>query len=62
MSWRGKLKAGDLVKEGVPLIAGDVPERIGILLETPSPGDTFVKVLFDKQEFIPYNSLKKMEA
>ena len=56
------MKAGDLVKEGVQLIAGDVPERIGILLETPSPGDTFVKVLFDTQEFVPYNSLKKMEA
>ncbi len=56
------MKAGDLVKECVPLEAGDVPERVGILLETPSLGDTFVKVLFDKQEFIPYNSLKKMEA
>jgi|TARA_R100000315_G_C5185280_1_gene107728 hypothetical protein len=56
------MKAGDLVKEGVPLIAGDVPERIGILLETPMPGVTFVKVLFDKQEMIPYTSLKKMEA
>ena len=56
------MKAGDLVKEGVPLIAGDVPERVGILLETPSCGDTFVNVLFDKQEMIPYNSLKKMET
>ena len=56
------MKAGDLVKECVPLEAGDVTERVGILLETPSLGDTFVKVLFDKQEFIPYNSLKKMEA
>ena len=56
------MKAGDLVKEGVPLIAGDVPERSGILLETPMPGVTFVKVLFDKQEMIPYTSLKKMEA
>ncbi len=56
------MKAGDLVKEGVPLIAGDVTERVGILLETPSPEDTFVKVLFDKQEMVPYNSLKKMEV
>ena len=56
------MKAGELVKEGVPLIAGDIPERIGIVLETPSPGDTFVKVLFDKQEMIPYTSLIKMEA
>ena len=56
------MKAGDLVKEGVPLIAGDVTERVGILLETPLPEDTFVKVLFDKQDFVPYTSLKKMEA
>ena len=56
------MKAGDLVKEGVPLIAGDVPERIGVLLETPMPGDTIVKVLFDRPEMIPYTSLKKMEA
>ena len=56
------MKAGDLVKEGIPLIAGDIPERIGIVLETPTPGATFVKVLFDKQEMIPYNSIKKMEA
>ena len=56
------MKAGDLVKEGVPLIAGDVPERLGILLETPSPGDTFVKVIFDSLEIVPYISLKKMEA
>ena len=56
------MKAGDLVKEGVPLIAGDFPERIGILLETPSSGDRFVKVLFDKPEIIPYTSLKKMET
>ena len=56
------MKAGDLVKEGVPLIAGDVTERVGILLETPSPEDTFVKVLFDKQEMVPYNSLKKIRV
>ncbi len=56
------MKAGDLVKEGVPLIAGDVPERVRIILETPSLGDTFVKVLFDKQELVPYTSLKKLEA
>ncbi len=56
------MKAGDLVKEGVPLVAGDIPERVGIVLETPSQGDTFVKVLFDNQEFVPYNSLRKMEA
>ena len=56
------MKAGDLVKEGVPLIAGDVPERIGILLETPMPGVTFVKVLFDREEIVPYTSLKKLEA
>ncbi len=56
------MKAGDLVKEGIPLIAGDIPERSGIVLETPPLGATFVKVLFDKQEMIPYTSLKKMEA
>ena len=56
------MKAGDLVKEGIPLIAGDIPERLGLVVETPPPGATFVKVLFDKQEFVPYNSLKKMEA
>ena len=56
------MKAGDLVKEGVPLIAGDVPERVGVLLETPMPGATLVKVLFDKQEMIPYTCLKKLEA
>ena len=56
------MKAGDLVKEGVPLIAGDVPERIGVLLETPMPGDTIIRVLFDRPEMIPYTSLKKMEA
>ena len=56
------MKAGDLVKEGVPLIAGDVPESFGVLLETPVPGDTIVIVLFDRPEMIPYTSLKKMEA
>ena len=56
------MKAGDLVKERLPLMAGDALERVGIILETPSPGDTFVKVLFDKQDFVPYTSLKKMEA
>ena len=56
------MKAGDLVKEGVPLMAGDVPERVGVVVETPNYGATFVKVLFDKEEMIPYTSLKKMEA
>jgi|TARA_B100000900_G_scaffold392944_1_gene388939 hypothetical protein len=56
------MKAGDLVKERLPLMAGDAPERLGVIVETPLAGSTFVKVLFDKQEFVPYNSLKKMEA
>ena len=56
------MKAGDLVKERLPLMAGDATERLGLVVETPLAGSTFVKVLFDKQEFVPYNSLKKMEA
>ena len=56
------MKTGDLVKECAPLMAGDVPERLGLVVETPPYGATFIKVLFDKEEMVPYNSLMKMEA
>ena len=57
------MKAGDLVQEMLPLMAGDAEGRIGLVIQTPTPiGKGFVKVLFDKQEMIPYTSLKKMET
>ena len=57
------MKAGDLVQEMLPLMAGDAEGRIGLVIQTPTPiGKGFVKVLFDTEEIVPYNTLKKMEA
>jgi hypothetical protein len=58
------LKVGDLVKECVPLMAGDVPERIGIITKVPDrEGTRWYKVLIaNEEELIHYNSLKKMET
>ena len=57
------MKVGDLVRECVPLEAGDVPERIGIIIKVPDwEGSRWYKVLFDKEEIVHYNSLKKMET
>jgi len=53
------MKVGDLVKECVPLMAGDVPERIGLLITQNPPWYT---VLFDKEELVHSNSLKKVET
>jgi len=54
------MKVGDLVKECVPLMAGDVPERIGLLVKAPD--NPWYTVLFDKEEVVHYNSLKKLET
>ena len=54
------MNVGDLVKECVPLEAGDVPERLGLLTQVTLHG--YCKVLFDKEEFVHYNSLQKVEA
>lgn len=57
------MKLGDLVKECVPLMAGDVPERIGIITKAPGYDDSrWYTVLFDKEELVHYNSLKKLET
>ena len=57
------LKVGDLVKECVPLMAGDVPERIGLVTKGPGEeGIPWYRVLFDKEELVHYNSLKKVET
>tara|TARA_R110002110_G_scaffold122665_1_gene299005 strand:- start:741 stop:908 length:168 start_codon:yes stop_codon:yes gene_type:complete len=55
------MKVGDLVQEILPLMAGDAPERLGIITSLPK-GKGFCKVLFDKEELMDYNSLRKMEA
>jgi|TARA_E500000331_G_C16975935_1_gene591389 hypothetical protein len=55
------MNVGDLVKEMLPLMAGDAPTRIGIVTSPPSALG-FCKVLFDKEELVHYNSLRKMEA
>ena len=55
------MKVGDLVKECLPLMAGDAPERLGIITSPPSAVG-FCKVLFDKEELVHYNSLKKVEG
>ena len=55
------VKVGDLVQEILPLMAGDAPERLGIITSLPK-GKGFCKVLFDKEELMDYNSLRKMEA
>jgi len=56
------MKLGDLVVLVPPLMAGDAPERIGLVVEAPSEGATFIKILFDKEEYVPYTSLRKLEA
>ena len=58
------MKVGDLVQEMLPLMAGDAPQRIGLVTQTPTPiGKDFVRVLFvDREEIVPYNTLKKLEA
>jgi len=55
-----KWKVGDLVQEALPLMAGDAPERLGLIVEIGKSG--FFKVLFDKEELVHYNELRKMEA
>jgi len=55
------MQVGDLVKEMLPLMAGDAPSRIGIVTSSPSALG-FCKILFDKEELVHYNSLRKMEA
>ena len=55
------MQVGDLVKECLPLMAGDAPERLGLIISPPSAVG-FCKVLFDKEELVHYNSLKKMEG
>ena len=53
------MKVGDLVQEALPLMAGDAPERLGYCHKARAG---FFKVLFDKEELVHYNSLRKMEA
>ena len=55
------MNVGDLVKEMLPLMAGDAPTRIGIVTSPPSALG-FCKVLFDKEELVHYNSLRRLEA
>ena len=56
------MKVGDLVKECVPLMAGDVTERLGVITKVPRPDSGWYKVLFDSEELVHYNSLKKVET
>jgi hypothetical protein len=55
------VKVGDLVQERLPLMAGDAPERLGIITSLPTARG-FCKVLFDKEELVHYNEIRKMEA
>jgi len=67
------LKVGDLVQEVLPLMAGDAPARMGILIKQSFPlfvkteeekykGGT-VKVLFgNKVELMPYTYIQKVET
>ena len=56
------LKVGDLVLELLPLMAGDAPERMGLITKVPDwEGSRWYKVLFDKEELVHYNSLKKVD-
>ncbi len=55
------MKVGDLVQAKLPLMAGDAPERLGIITSLPK-GKGFCKVLFDKEELVHYNSLRRLEA
>lgn len=44
-------------------MAGDVPERLGVILEEPhSSALKWYKVLFDKPEMIHCNALRKVET
>jgi hypothetical protein len=54
------MQVGALVQECLPLMAGDAPWRIGIVTSPPSALG-FCKVLFDKEELVHYNSLRKLE-
>jgi hypothetical protein len=60
-----RLRVGDLVKECLPLMAGDAPTRIGIITklhDTNYDGASgWYHVLFDKEELVHYNSIKKVE-
>lgn len=57
------MQVGDLVQEMLPLMAGDAPQRVGLLIQDPTPiGKGFVKVLFDREEIVHYNTLRKVEA
>jgi hypothetical protein len=57
------MNVGDLVKECIPLEAGDAHRRIGIVLEAPHPSALqWYKVLFDKAEMVHYNSLERVET
>jgi|TARA_R110000851_G_scaffold57120_2_gene133223 hypothetical protein len=53
------MNIGDLVQEALPLIAGDAPERLGLITQVRKHG--YFKVLFDKEELMHYNSLRKVE-
>ena len=54
------LKVGDLVQEALPLMAGDAPERIGLVTKIGKHG--YFKMLFDKEELVLYNSVRKVKA
>jgi len=64
------MKVGDLVEECIPLMAGDVTPRVGLLLSVDvSPTDTgqpigrFATVLFgNKEEWVSYNDIRKVES
>ena len=67
------LKVGDLVQEVLPLMAGDAPARMGILVRQSFPlflkteeekyKRGTVKVLFgNKIELMPYTYIKKVET
>jgi len=57
------MQVGDLVRELLPLMAGDAIPRLGIITEAPVKGtDQWCKVLFDKEELVHYNALTKVEA
>ena len=53
------LHPGDLVREATPLMAGDAPERLGLILQVKLDGHC--KVLFDKEELVHYKSLRRVE-
>jgi len=57
---------GDLVQECLPLMAGDAQERVGVVIklhETNYDGESvWCHVLFDQEELMHFNSLKKVEG